>query len=86
MAEVKAGRRFTIQFGPVFNIMNLTFYRNGNKTIPGITEDSVQQKFNLIRPIYTISDNYSANADRSTRLWVGWQVSIFYNLYFFKPK
>jgi len=86
LLETKLNDRFSIQFGPVLNIMQLTFYRNGEKASPGLTEENANNKYTLIRPLYTISDNYTANNAKSTKLWVGLQVSIFYNLYLFKSQ
>jgi len=86
IAEKKLNDRFSLQFGPVLNIMRLTFYRNGEKTSPRVTEESANKSFTLIRPIYTLSDNYSMQNIQSTKLWVGLQVSFFYNLHFFKSK
>lgn len=86
LLEKKLNDQFSIQFGPVLNIMQLTFYRNGEKASPGFTEEKVNKKFTLIRPIYTLSDNYTPNNVKSTKFWVGLQVSILYNLYLFKSQ
>lgn len=86
IAEKKLNDRFSIQFGPVLNSMRLTYYRNGEKTTPGITEESANKIFTLIRPVYTLSDNYSTQNIQSSKLWVGLQVSFFYNLHFFKSQ
>jgi hypothetical protein len=86
IAEANLGNRFTIQFGPIMNVMKLTFYRNGEKSSPGISTAHVDQKFNLIQPVYTISDNYSMNVSKSTKTWIGLQVCIFYNFNFYKKE
>jgi hypothetical protein len=84
MAEVNAGNNLSIQFGPVLNIMKLRFYSNGNNTAPGLTRAMADEKFNLIQPIYTLSDNYSVTSANSTKLWVGLQISFLYRFNFFK--
>jgi hypothetical protein len=86
MAEANLGNRFTIQFGPIMNVMKWTFYRNGEKSPPGISTTQVDQKFNLLQPVYTISDNYSINAAKSTKTWIGLQVCILYNFNFYKKE
>ena len=86
LAEATLGNRFTIQFGPIMNVMKWTFYRNGEKSSPGISTAHVDQKFNLIQPVYTISDNYSMNVSKSTKTWIGLQVCIFYNFNFYKKE
>jgi hypothetical protein len=86
IAETNLGNRFTIQFGPIVNVMKWTFYRNGVKSPPGISTMQVDQKFNLIQPVYTISDNYSMNASKSTKTWIGLQVCILYNFNFYKKE
>ncbi|THU33584.1 hypothetical protein FAM09_25920 [Niastella caeni] len=86
IGEVKLNSRFSIQFGPVLNIMKLTFYRNGEMKAPGFTAAFVDQRFDLLKPIYTIKDTYSVNAAQSTKSWIGFQAGIFYNINFFDPK
>jgi hypothetical protein len=86
IAEANLSSRVSIQFGPVFNLMKLTFYRAGEKVAPGLPTDQVDKKFNLLQPIYTISDNYSMNRAQSTKTWIGFQVGIFYDLNFFKSE
>jgi hypothetical protein len=86
IAEANLGSRFKIQFGPIMNVMNWTFYRNGEKSPPGISTAQIDQKFNLIQPIYTISDNYSMNVSKTTKTWIGLQVCIFYNFNFYKKE
>lgn len=86
MAEAKLGNRFTLQFGPVLNVMKLTFYRDGEEHSPGLTTARVDQKFKLIQPVYTISDNYSMNASKSIKTWIGLRVGIYYNFNFYKKE
>jgi hypothetical protein len=76
--------RLSIQFGPVFNLMKLTFYRAGKKVAPELPATQIDKQYNLIKPIYTISDNFSTNKSQSTKTWLGLQVSILYDLNFFK--
>ena len=80
LAEANISNRFTIQFGPTVNIMRIDFYKDGKKTSPGITGDSAIKRFKLLRPVYTISNNYSASSSQATKIWIGLQVAIFYNL------
>ena len=84
MAEINIGNRFKLQFGPVVNIMKLRFYANGINTSPGLTWERVTTKFNLIKPVYTLSNNYNVNRANSTIVWIGLQVNFFYSLNFFK--
>jgi len=83
IAEVQFGNRISVQFGPVFNLMKLTFYRAGTKTAPGLPDDQMDKKFNLIKPIYTLSDNFSMNRAQSTKMWIGFQLGLFVDLNFF---
>jgi hypothetical protein len=84
IAEADLAPRLSIQFGPVFNLMKLVFYRGGVKTAPGLTQDHIDKKFDLIKPVYTLSDNSSINRVQSTKTWIGFQVGIYYDLNFFK--
>jgi hypothetical protein len=85
LAEASLGNRFTIQLGPVLNIMKLNFYLNGEQTRPGLSESSANKNFKLIDPVYTITNNYSPASPKSTKIWVGLQVSIFYNFLTKRP-
>jgi hypothetical protein len=79
MGEVKCMKWFTIQFGPVLHFMKLTYSINDEKNAPGLSQPQVDQKFNLIKPIYTISDTYSVNDAQSKKIWIGFQVGICYD-------
>jgi hypothetical protein len=84
IAEAKLSPRLSVQFGPVFNLMKLTFYRAGKKEAPGLSSTHIDNKFNLLQPVYTITDNFSANRAQSTKTWIGFQVGLFFDLNFFK--
>lgn len=83
IAETNLGEHFKLQFGPVFNLMKLTFYRNGQKMAPGLPTEYIEKKFDLLNPVYTFSNTFSPNVAISTKSWVGLQVSLFYNFNFF---
>ena len=83
IAEVKLSPRLSVQFGPVFNLMKLTFYRGGKKEAPGLSSTHIDNKFNLLQPVYTITDNFSGNKAQSTKSWIGFQAGIFFDLNFF---
>ena len=84
IAEATLSPRLSVQFGPVFNLMKLTFYRAGKKEAPGLSSTQMDNKFNLLQPVYTITDNFSANRAQSTKTWIGFQVGLFFDLNFFK--
>lgn len=84
IAETDIGEHFKLQFGPVFNLMKLTFYRNGQKTSPGLSTEYIDRKFNLLKPVYTFTNTFSPNVAKSTKSWIGLQISLFYNFNFFK--
>jgi hypothetical protein len=84
IAETDLGKHFKLQFGPVFNLMKLTFYRNGQKIAPGLPTEYIDRKFNLLKPVYTFTNTFSPNVAKSTKSWVGLQISILYNFNFFK--
>lgn len=86
IAETNLGNRFKLQFGPIFNLMKLTFYRNGKKSEPGLPASFIDQKFSLLKPVYTFNDTFSTNTAQSKKTWLGLQLSIFYNLNFFNPE
>ncbi|HEY8894041.1 MAG TPA: hypothetical protein VIM79_04480, partial [Niastella sp.] len=79
IGEVNCTKRFTIQFGPVLHLMKLTYSINDVKNAPGLSKAQVDQKFDLIKPIYTFSDTYTVNTAQSKKIWVGFQVGIYYN-------
>lgn len=81
-AETNLGEHFKLQFGPVFNLMKLTFYRNGQKTTPGLPTEYIDKKFDLLKPVYTFTNTFSPTVAISKKSWVGWQISLFYNLNF----
>lgn len=84
IAETDLSEHFKLQFGPVFNLMKLTFYRNGQKMAPGLPTEYIERKFDLLNPVYTFTNTFSPNVAISTKSWVGLQISLFYNFNFFK--
>ncbi|OQP64851.1 hypothetical protein A3860_19035 [Niastella vici] len=86
IAEARIGNRISVQFGPVFNLMKLTFYQAGIKMAPGLPDYQIDKKFNLIKPIYTLSDNFSMNRAQSTKMWIGFQLGLFVDLNFLKQE
>lgn len=84
IAETDLGEHFKLQFGPIFNLMKMTFYRNGQKAAPGLPTEYIDRKFNLLKPIYAFTNTFSPSVAKSTKSWIGLQVSIFYNFNFFK--
>lgn len=83
-AETNLGEHFKLQFGPVFNLMKLTFYRNGQKMAPGLPTEYIDKKFDLLKPVYTFTNTFSPTVAISTKSWVGLQISLFYNFNFSK--
>lgn len=84
IAETDLGEHFKIQFGPVFNLMKLTFYRNGQKMAPSLPAEYIERKFDLLKPVYTFTNTFSPSVATSTKSWLGLQVSLIYNFNFFK--
>ena len=84
IAETDLGKHFRLQFGPVFNLMKITFYRNGKKMAPGLPSEYIEKKFDLLKPVYTFTNTFSPNVANSTKSWVGLQISLFYNFNFSK--
>lgn len=84
MAEIRIGRKWSLQAGPVLNIMRTKFVQD-KSAINFVQELSeIRKIYGLIKPQYTLSNNYNPNASKFTSSWIGAQIGIYYNFYLFK--
>lgn len=80
LARRPLGEHWRVQFGPVFNMLRTGYYRDDDPAAPLVPTALADIRFHAIRPRYTISDSYSASSATSTKLWIGFQVGIYYNI------
>jgi hypothetical protein len=81
--EKELGSHWQLRFGPVFNMLRSSYYINGKSIAidtyfpPGADIDGT---YYVIKPVYTISNNYKTGATTSNKSWIGLQVSLLYRI------
>jgi hypothetical protein len=84
VGEKQVGHYWRLQFGAALNSLQTSYYTNGKSTGLGKQESEALANVKYFKPPYTISNNFSPDASRSNKLWIGFQVGIFYRLIFYK--
>jgi hypothetical protein len=83
LAETRIGGSLRLQFGPVLNLLSTKYYNVlGVPTPLFLSEADVNSQFHFIKPPYTLKDTYSPISAENTRIWVGFQISLFYSMNF----
>jgi hypothetical protein len=82
LAEHSIGSNLIMQFGPSLNILKTSYYIRGVLSPLRESESTTNNQYTYIKPIYTLRDSYSSNAAQNTKIWVGLQASLFYNINF----
>lgn len=80
LARKQLGGNWNVQFGPVFNMLRTSYYRDDEPATPLVPTELADIRFHAIKPRYTISDSYSPDAPTSTKLWIGFQLGVYYNI------
>ncbi|HEY9256397.1 hypothetical protein, partial [Chitinophaga sp.] len=85
VAEKQLGERLRLQAGIVLNSQLLQYTMDDSTHTLSIAEmDQAYKQFNIIHAPYTISNTYGVN--QNTKIWIGFQVGVFYNINFNKRK
>lgn len=84
VAEKQIGYHWRLQFGAALNSLQTTYYRNGKQAPLTKEENEALASIKYFKPPYTISNNFSPDASRSNKLWIGFQAGIFYRFNFYK--
>lgn len=84
VAEKEIGNHWRLQFGAALNSMQTTYYRMGKQSPLNKEENDALSGIRYFKPPYTISNNFSPDVSRSNKLWIGFQVGIFYRFNFYK--
>ena len=83
-AQTKINGHLQLQFGPVLNILSTKYYNPlGTPTPLFVSESDVAE---YIKPPYTIRDTYSPISAQNTRIWIGLQAGLFYEINFSKSR
>ncbi|WP_315821371.1 hypothetical protein [Paraflavitalea speifideaquila] len=81
--EKELNNHWQLRFGPVFNLLSSNYYISGKPTAldtrfpPGTDIDGT---YYVVKPVYTISNNYKAGVTSSNKSWIGLQISLLYRL------
>lgn len=84
VGEKQIGNHWRLQFGAALNSLQTTYYTDGKPTALGKQESEALANVKYFKPPYTINNNFSPDASRSNKLWIGFQIGIFYRLNFYK--
>ncbi len=77
--EKQIGDHWRLQFGVALNSLQTTYYTEGKPRALGKQESEALANVKYFKPPYTISNNFSPDASRSNKLWIGFQAGIFYS-------
>lgn len=86
LARKQLGGNWYVQFGPVFNMLRTSYYRDDKPATPLVPAALADIRFHAIKPRYTISDSYSPSSLTSTKLWIGFQLGVYYNIPFLRRR
>lgn len=86
LARKQLAGNWYVQFGPVLNVLRTSYYRDGEPAAPLVPTELADIRFHKIKPIYTISDSYSNSSPTSTKIWIGFQAGVYYNIPFFRRR
>ncbi|MET3877141.1 hypothetical protein [Chitinophaga sp. OAE865] len=84
VTEKQIGNQWGLQVGAALNSLQTTYYRNNEPAPLNKEENEALANIKYFKPPYTISNNFSPDAGRSNKLWIGFQAGIFYRLNFYK--
>lgn len=84
VSEKQIGDHWRLQFGAALNSLQATYYRNGKQAPLNKEENDALSDIRYFKPPYTVRNNFSPDASRSNKLWIGFQAGIFYRLNFYK--
>ena len=86
LARKQLAGNWYVQFGPVLNVLRTNYYRDGESAAPLVPTELADIRFHKIKPLYTISDSYSNSSPTSTKIWIGFQAGVYYNIPFFRRR
>ncbi|HEY0609542.1 MAG TPA: hypothetical protein VGD35_07800 [Chitinophaga sp.] len=86
LARRQLGKHWCVQFGPVFNMLKTSYYRDDEPAAPLVPAALADIRFHKIKPFYTIRDTYNPSSPTSTKLWIGFQAGVYYNIPFFRRR
>ncbi|WP_212005417.1 hypothetical protein [Chitinophaga sp. HK235] len=79
-AERRLGDHFRLQAGISLNSLQ-TEYFNRDMPMPlNKAEDVALKGVKYFKPLYTISNSYSPDESRNNRLWIGFQIGLYYHI------
>ncbi|RAK30757.1 UNVERIFIED_ORG: hypothetical protein DFS12_109152 [Chitinophaga ginsengisegetis] len=84
VGEKQIGNHWRLQLGAVLNSLQTAYYTDGKPAALKMEESEALAHVKYFKPPYTISNNFSPDATRSNKLWIGFQIGIFYRLNFYK--
>lgn len=80
------GGGLRLQAGISVNMLKNEFFQDDVPSPLNMSETEAHRRLKMIRPPYTLSNNYSPDAAVSNKLWIGIQAGIFYYLPFHKRR
>jgi len=87
VSGMRINRKIQMQFGPVLNKLLTNYYNPlGVATPLFISESDANNHYQYIKPLFTIQDTYSSVSTRNTKVWIGLQASLFYNINFLRSR
>jgi hypothetical protein len=86
LARKQLAGNWYVQFGPVFNMLRTSYYRDDEAAAPLVPTALADIRFHRIKPLYTIRDTYNPGAPSSTKIWIGFQAGVYYNIPFLRRR
>ncbi|NLR67095.1 hypothetical protein HGH92_22495 [Chitinophaga varians] len=82
LGERRLNDHFAVQGGVSLNILNAEYYTFKDLVPLGRPEETALKDVRYFKPLYTISDNFSAGEPKSRKAWIGVQLGVSYRLDF----
>jgi hypothetical protein len=83
LLEKQWGDHLRMQAGPLFNLLKTTYYLRGEPSAAAMFIARFNEnEYSYIKPLYTLGNTWSYAGAGNTKMWIGLQVSLFYNLQF----
>jgi len=84
VAEKQLNNHWRLQFGAVLNSLQTTYYAGGQPKPLNREESAALANVKYFKPPYTIRNTFSPESSSNNKLWIGFQIGLFYRINFFK--
>lgn len=84
VAEKELNNHWRLQFGTVLNSLQTTYYAGDQPQPLNREESAALADIKYFKPPYTIRNTFSPESSSNNKLWIGFQIGLFYRINFFK--